>query len=117
PNKTACGQPRVRIFGAVCGFSIFWRIGKKHRASRGPRKGLVTIFKAKSLLAHAQGIEAEILLALAKRLQQWNAKSVPHPGFLPPPGRQKMRPNSEGDGNQALTIAGRATKGKSRGYR
>jgi hypothetical protein len=30
----------------------------------------------------AQGIEADILLALAKRLQQWNARSVPHPGFF-----------------------------------
>jgi hypothetical protein len=45
------------------------------------------------LLAHASWIEAEILLALAKRLEQWNARSVPHPGlrrFTP-----QMRQNSE----------------------
>jgi hypothetical protein len=28
-----------------------------------------------------RAIEAEILLAKTKRLEQWNARSVPHPGF------------------------------------
>jgi hypothetical protein len=50
--------------------------GRKSRPWAKPRVG-----KTKRSAAHASWIEAEILLALAKRLEQWNALERSTPRF------------------------------------